>query len=172
MSTALQPAKRPIPFFLVLVALAVLPVFGKGGWLAAAILACILLSEPLFVLIGLVTVLCFLFWTQITTLQDLTGIIERVRELADKQPLLAIPLFIMSGAINAETVSCDQIQIACQGGRRRWMLFGGPGNRRTLGRRSLRHPSGRVDQPGGRAVPPPVPAAVAMEAGTRAQAAA
>ena len=89
-------SKKPIAFYVILVAIVVLPFFGKGGLLASILLACALCGTPLFALIGVLTVGCFWFFTDG---ESLSPLVERARELADKQPLLAIPLFIMSGTI-------------------------------------------------------------------------
>ncbi|RLB53979.1 MAG: hypothetical protein DRJ42_10410 [Deltaproteobacteria bacterium] len=94
--------RPPIAFAVVLFAVVALPFLGKGGLLAAAILAMALLGEPLFVVIGMSTVLCLLLWAGFTDISQFSVLIERIRTLADSPPLLAIPLFIMSGAIMSE----------------------------------------------------------------------
>src|SRR5690606_17660309 len=76
-----------------------LPFLGKGGILASAILAMAMLGVPLFVIIGVVTVLCLVLWAGHTEPTQFVTIIERIRSLADSPNLLAVPLFIMSGAI-------------------------------------------------------------------------
>ncbi len=86
----------------VLLAIAALPFSGSGGLLAAALLAMALLGEPLFVLIGAATVLCLVLYAGFTDITQFSVLIERIRSLADSPPLLAIPLFIMSGAIMSE----------------------------------------------------------------------
>jgi C4-dicarboxylate transporter, DctM subunit len=91
--------RRWIPFAVVLFLIASLPFLGKGGILAATIVACALLGTPLFVIIALATVLCFVLWAGYTDLSQLTVLVERVRTLSDNSTLLAIPLFIMSGAV-------------------------------------------------------------------------
>ncbi|WCL49903.1 TRAP transporter large permease [Leptospira sp. GIMC2001] len=53
----------------------------------------VLLGQPLFVIMGSVTAYCFLFLGE----GDLTGIIEDIYYGADKEILLAIPLFILAG---------------------------------------------------------------------------
>jgi len=97
--TSATPRKLPLPFLLALGFVLLLPLLGKGGLLAAAIVAMALLGKPLFVLIGGATVLCFLLWAGFDSLNQFLVLIERIRSLADAPPLLAIPLFIMSGAI-------------------------------------------------------------------------
>ncbi|MFW5875095.1 MAG: TRAP transporter large permease subunit [Myxococcota bacterium] len=92
-------AGKLIPLAVLVSAIVLLPLLGKGGLLAAIILACAILGTPLFVIIGLATILCFVLWAGYTELSQLTNLIERIRTLADNQTLLAIPLFIMSGAI-------------------------------------------------------------------------
>ncbi len=58
----------------------------------------LLLSVPLFVLIGFLTALGYVLWGDAQSLLDVT-LIESVRELTDKPPLLAIPFFVLSGSI-------------------------------------------------------------------------
>jgi len=101
--TAASAAKKISPVFVIVVlAMLVLPVFGDGGLLVAAILATALLGEPLFVLIGLATVVCLILFTGFNDISQFSVLIERIRTLADSPTLLAIPLFIMSGAIMSE----------------------------------------------------------------------
>jgi C4-dicarboxylate transporter, DctM subunit len=57
------------------------------------LLAMILLGQPLFVMMGAVTGYCFLFMGD----GNMKGIIEDVYYAADKEILLAIPLFILAG---------------------------------------------------------------------------
>jgi C4-dicarboxylate transporter DctM subunit len=101
--TSALTAKKVSPvFFIVLLAIVALPFFGSGGLLAAAILAMALLGEPLFVLIGVATVICLVLYAGFDNISQFSVLIERIRSLADSPPLLAIPLFIMSGAIMSE----------------------------------------------------------------------
>jgi C4-dicarboxylate transporter, DctM subunit len=94
-----REARKLVPFAIVLAVIALLPLLGKGGILASAIIACALLGAPLFVIITFATVLCFVLWAGYTDLSQLTVLVERVRTLSDNSTLLAIPLFIMSGAV-------------------------------------------------------------------------
>ncbi len=83
-----------------LVAIAALALFGGvPGRLAAALLAAALVGSPLFVLIGLATVLSFAWFAGQRQMADFLPLVERIRSLADNPTLLAIPLFIMSGAV-------------------------------------------------------------------------
>jgi C4-dicarboxylate transporter DctM subunit len=91
--------KKPTTFFVVLGLIALLPLIGKGGALVSVILAGALLAEPLFVVLGSVTIACMLLWGDVTTLQQFSTLVERMSSLADNQALLAIPLFIMSGSV-------------------------------------------------------------------------
>ncbi len=95
-----ESEQRGKPLVLAVVAVLALGLcfMGKGGMLAAAILVMVALGVPIFVLLGMVAVLCFFLWGGLTSINDLT-LIERVRGLADNQALLAIPFFIMSGAV-------------------------------------------------------------------------
>lgn len=60
--------------------------------------ALLLVSVPLFVLLGVATALGFVVFGDVASLFDVT-IVENVRELTDKPPLLAIPFFVISGTI-------------------------------------------------------------------------
>lgn len=94
--------KKLTAFALVASAAVVMPWLGPGPLLAAAILACALLGVPLFAIIGIVTILCYVLWGGIDQLIQLRPLIERIRTLADNDTLLAVPLFMMSGAIMAQ----------------------------------------------------------------------
>lgn len=63
-----------------------------------ALFGLVLLSAPLFVIIGGLTALGYVLWGDADGFLSVT-IIENVRELTDKPPLLAIPFFVLSGAI-------------------------------------------------------------------------
>ncbi len=74
--------------------------FGKGGILLSAILIAAMLSEPLFVILGVVTILCFLLWSDdIRRPEDFSILVERIRGLADNKALLSVPFYVMSGAV-------------------------------------------------------------------------
>ena len=93
-------ARRPVGLGLLLAVAVALALFGgTGGRLAAVLIAAGVLGSPLFVLIGLATVLSFAWFAGQHTLTDFLPLIERIRSLADNPTLLAIPLFIMSGAV-------------------------------------------------------------------------
>ncbi len=85
---------------ILLAAIVTLPWLGKGPLLVAVILSCALVGVPLFALIGIVTVVCFLLWApDKNAINDLTNLIERIRTLADNENLLAVPLFMLSGSV-------------------------------------------------------------------------
>ncbi len=65
----------------------------EGLGLVLLLLAMVLLGQPLFVMMGAVTGYCFLFMGD----GNMKGIIEDVFYAADKEILLAIPLFILAG---------------------------------------------------------------------------
>lgn len=94
-----QDKKSLVPLMVALALVVGLPFLGNGGILASIILACALLGAPLFVIIGIVTVACFVLWAGYDELTQFSVLIERMRTLADTPPLLAIPLFIMSGTV-------------------------------------------------------------------------
>ncbi|MBN8615321.1 MAG: TRAP transporter large permease subunit [Deltaproteobacteria bacterium] len=97
-------SKRPIPFLVVLGLIVVLfAIGGNGGRLVAVILTGALLALPLYVVLGLVTIACFALW--LPDLANVTqggALVEQMVSVADNDALLAIPLFILSGAIMAK----------------------------------------------------------------------
>ncbi|MCZ6806138.1 MAG: TRAP transporter large permease subunit [Deltaproteobacteria bacterium] len=92
-------AQRKLPFLVFVGLIVLLPFLGKGGILAAAILAAAVLGSPLFVLIGVATLGSLFLWSGFREPVQFTIVIEGIRSLADSPTLLAIPFFIMSGAI-------------------------------------------------------------------------
>jgi C4-dicarboxylate transporter, DctM subunit len=69
-------------------------------WLFVLILlTLILLGEPLFLLIGGSAVLSFVMFGHLGFHDLASALLERIRSLADQQTLLAIPFFMLSGAI-------------------------------------------------------------------------
>ena len=91
--------ERKLPFLITLAIIIFLPFLGKGGLLAATILAAALVGSPLFVLIGIGTLGSLFLWSGFTHINQFSIIIEGIRSLADSPTLLAIPFFIMSGAV-------------------------------------------------------------------------
>lgn len=85
----------------IFVGLGFLPLlFGAPGLalVVATILLAVLLAQPLFVILGGVTLLCFEFFAEVPP-YDYGIFPEKIFELTDKNVLLAIPFFIISGAI-------------------------------------------------------------------------
>lgn len=94
--------RRKLTAFGIIVAGTLLfPLLGPGGVVVSAIVACAVLGMPMFALIGVVTVVCFLLWPENGTESDLLSLIERINGLADNETLLAVPLFMLSGSIMA-----------------------------------------------------------------------
>ncbi len=95
--------KRSPVAFIIVVGLIVLSaaLFGPAGILVATILTAALLAQPLFVVLGAVVLVCFWLWGSGSQpyLDQVEGLVERIAGLADTPTLLAIPLFICSGAI-------------------------------------------------------------------------
>ncbi len=76
---------------------------GGGLLLFAALAAMIALGMPLFVIIGMIAVLCFvLFSSDWRGLDTFMVLPVEVKKLMDKTELLAIPFFVASGAIMSE----------------------------------------------------------------------
>jgi C4-dicarboxylate transporter DctM subunit len=93
--------RKWIAFSVLAAAVLLLPWLGKGPLIGAIVVGCALLGMPLFALVGVVTVACFLLWPEVDTLTDLQNLVERVNGLADTENLLAVPLFMLSGSIMA-----------------------------------------------------------------------
>ncbi|MEO1172716.1 MAG: TRAP transporter large permease subunit, partial [Myxococcota bacterium] len=91
---------RPVALAVfVVLGLAPLAFGGAGAALiVSTILLAVLLAQPLFVILGGITLLCFEFFAEIPPL-DYGIFAEKIFELTDKNVLLAIPFFIISGAI-------------------------------------------------------------------------
>ncbi len=94
-----QARNRAIAMLVLCVAIVLMPTLGHGPLLAACILAAALLGVPLFAIIGIATIVCYFLWGGVTELSSLTNLVERIRTLADNDTLLAVPLFMMSGAV-------------------------------------------------------------------------
>ena len=92
---------RRIVFWSVVAASVLAPVvLGKAGVLLSAILIAALLAEPIFVLLGMVTIACFALWSEdVTSPGDFSILVERIRSLADNKALLSVPFYVMSGAV-------------------------------------------------------------------------
>ena len=97
-----EAKERKLPFLIFVAVIVFLPFLGKGGILAAVILAAALAGSPLFVLMGLGTLGSLYLWSDFRELNQFSIVIEGIRSLADSPTLLAIPFFIMSGAIMSE----------------------------------------------------------------------
>lgn len=101
-AVAVGEQKKQKPIFYVFGAIALLMPFvlGKAGVLISVILIGAMLALPLFALLGLIVITCFTLWAGFSDPHQFQSpLVERMRELADKEALLAIPLFIMSGAV-------------------------------------------------------------------------
>ncbi|MGB7476581.1 MAG: TRAP transporter large permease subunit, partial [Polyangiales bacterium] len=94
-----QVKERKLPLLIMIAIVLFLPFLGKGGLLASAIIAAALVGAPLFVLIGIATLGSLFLWSGFREPEQFTIVIEGIRSLADSPTLLAIPFFIMSGAV-------------------------------------------------------------------------
>jgi C4-dicarboxylate transporter DctM subunit len=95
-------SQKVSPVFIVCCALIViLPFFGNAGILASVIVLMALLGLPIFVLLGIVVIVSFMLWGGVTDLlhQNQFSFVERIVGLSDNQALLAIPFFVLSGAV-------------------------------------------------------------------------
>jgi C4-dicarboxylate transporter DctM subunit len=98
-----EAEKGPRTFLIVLGVIVVAAFFGPGGIIVSVILLGALLAQPLFVVLGSVVLVCFALWGSASEpyLDQVSPLIERIAGLADNPALLAIPLFISSGAVMA-----------------------------------------------------------------------
>ncbi len=86
--------------FIVVIALAVLlPFTGKGGLLAGIVIGAAVIGAPLFVILGVATISAFALWSGFSEVGEYIDLMEAIRTLADSPTLLAIPFFMMSGAV-------------------------------------------------------------------------
>ncbi len=63
------------------------------------LLALVVIGAPLFVIVGLITALSLVTFTELSSFSDMRVLVQHVENLATKQEFLAIPLFMASGAI-------------------------------------------------------------------------
>lgn len=77
---------------------------GAGFWVGLVLLIVVLigLGVPLYVLIGSISAYLLFMGGVFTEFRFLTAIIEQTRGLADQPVLLAVPFFVMSGAMMTE----------------------------------------------------------------------
>lgn len=59
----------------------------------------VLTGAPLFIIVGGLTLLCLHQYTDLSQWQDLKLVIQQIENLATKQEFLAVPLFMISGAV-------------------------------------------------------------------------
>ncbi len=73
---------------------------GQTAWMVLGIiLVSLLLGQPLFVVLGGITLYCFYFITGYTDATTLNVVVTKIQELASKEVLLAIPFFVVAGEI-------------------------------------------------------------------------
>ncbi|MFT7622239.1 MAG: C4-dicarboxylate transporter DctM subunit [Myxococcota bacterium] len=117
-----QAPDNPRIFFIasaILLALAVAAIVGigpRGGGLIACVLLLLLLGAPLFVVIGGLALGCFAFWPQVIGYFDSFeaftlnfNLMARMRDLADQESLVAIPFFMIAGAIMSRGAIARQL---------------------------------------------------------------
>ncbi|MBW2381599.1 MAG: hypothetical protein JRG70_19005, partial [Deltaproteobacteria bacterium] len=75
--------ERKLPFLIMIALVVFLPLLGKGGLLAAAIIGAALVGSPLFVLIGIATMGSLFLWSDFRDINQFTIVIEGIRSLAD-----------------------------------------------------------------------------------------
>ncbi len=110
----------PVAILLAIVLLGQLAFSGEtssGAAVAAilvALVALVVLGEPLFVVLGMVATLCFmLFGEGYDTFDSYQVFVVKIANLSTKNVLLAIPFFVVSGAImSAGSIAVRLIQLA------------------------------------------------------------
>jgi C4-dicarboxylate transporter, DctM subunit len=94
--------RRLVAFAVVALAILLLPLAGPGGVVAAIVLGSALLGAPLFVLLGSLALSSFYFLADgYDSIDAFQGIVVRFGDLGEKEPLLAIVFFMLSGTIMA-----------------------------------------------------------------------
>ncbi len=79
-----------------------------GGLLVISLIGLLMLSVPLFVILGIMTTMGYVLFADVASLMDV-ALIERMRELTDKAPLLAIPFFVLSGVIMSRGAIAERL---------------------------------------------------------------
>ena len=79
----------------------------EGLLMLGAIVGLLLLSSPLFLLIGLSTALGYVLFDDAAWMEVAFG--ESMRKLTDKPPLLAVPFFVLSGAVMSRGAIADRL---------------------------------------------------------------
>ena len=128
--------ESPKPFFIItaiifgLAALAILGIGPRGGGLIAVVLMLLLVGAPLYVVIGGLALGCFAFWPQLidwsASFEGFTNnfnLMARMRDLADQEALIAIPFFMIAGAIMSRGAIAGQL-VECARAAFGWMPGG------------------------------------------------
>ena len=92
--------EKPVPLVIILLIGGLPFLFGapSTALITTTIALSILLAQPLYVLLGVITLLCFRYLAEIPPM-DYGIFPEKMFELTDKAVLLAIPFFVVAGAI-------------------------------------------------------------------------
>ncbi|MEC8025066.1 MAG: TRAP transporter large permease subunit, partial [Myxococcota bacterium] len=129
-----QPSSSRTFFIIcgVLAAIATVALIGLGpsAWLVLTLLLMLLTGAPLFVLIGAVALACFAIWPEPANYLDNVevfnqnfNLMERMRELADQESLIAIPFFMIAGAIMSRGAIARQL-VECAAAAFGWLPGG------------------------------------------------
>ena len=80
-----------------------------GLILVGLILLCIILGQPLYVIVGLISGYCFKFFGE----EEIRNIVSDIFYAGDKEILLAIPLFVLAGNLMTQgSISKRLIRLA------------------------------------------------------------
>ena len=79
----------------------------EGLLMLGAIVGLLLLASPLFLLIGFSTALGYVLFDDASWMEVAFG--ESMRKLTDKPPLLAVPFFVLSGAVMSRGAIADRL---------------------------------------------------------------
>ena len=80
--------ERKLPFLIIVLIILFLPFLGKGGLLAAAILAAALVGSPLFVLIGIGTLGSLFLWSHFRDISQYTIDNEAHEQEGNRRPMI------------------------------------------------------------------------------------
>ncbi|HIN84870.1 MAG TPA: TRAP transporter large permease subunit [Myxococcales bacterium] len=117
----------------ILVGLMLLSLFGMskiGAGIVITLLVMLLVGAPLFVVIGALAVACFAVWPQVTdymssfeAFNQNFNLMARMVDLADQESLIAIPFFMVAGAVMSRGAIARQL-VECASSMFGWLPGG------------------------------------------------
>ncbi|MFT5431479.1 MAG: C4-dicarboxylate transporter DctM subunit [Myxococcota bacterium] len=132
--TNLAP-ESPRTLFITLTVLAAIVItsflgLDRGAWLVAALIALLTAGAPLYVVIGGFALACFAIWPDVAdytasmeAFDQNFGLMERMLGLAAQESLIAIPFFMIAGAIMSRGAIAGQL-VRCAAAAFAWLPGG------------------------------------------------